>query len=63
MLKKMGIKILKILILVIIGMGILKLVTLLPKDVGVIIVYLAMWFAIICILDNILQLIFKNKWR
>ena len=63
MLKKMGIKILKILILVIIGVGILKLVTLLPKDVGVIIVYLAMWFAIICILDNILQLIFKNKWR
>lgn len=59
----MGIKILKILILVIIGVGILKLVTLLPKDVGVIIVYLAMWFAIICILDNILQLIFKNKWR
>ena len=63
MLKKIGKEILKILILVIIGIGILKLVTLLPKDVGVIIVYLAMWFAIICILDNILQLIFKNKWR
>jgi len=63
MLKKIGKEILKILILVIIGVGILKLVTLLPKDVGVIIVYLAMWFAIICILDNILQLIFKNKWR